>query len=232
MSKFSKLGLRRAAGATALAAVAALGLGTMGTGSAAAAPLRDGYKSASGVDGEKLSTWRQHESQFSVKRVAYNGLGRTALVSGVYTSKASKDVGGKMYVYVIAGCQIDVSGVQVTSSGGLDIVGAITGATASNPLAGLPSAISLTGGVSLPITPGQAGVFKLADKKFAGGKTAAIQLSRFEIEFPNCGGYASARTYVKTIGAKGYDINQDDDTVTGEGSLIQTTLYGQPFFVS
>ena len=40
-----------------------------------------------------------------------------------------------MYVYVIAGCQIDVSGFQVTSSGGLDIVGAITGATASNPLA-------------------------------------------------------------------------------------------------
>ena len=35
MSKFSKLGLRRAAGATALAAVAALGLGTtMGTGAA------------------------------------------------------------------------------------------------------------------------------------------------------------------------------------------------------
>ena len=26
--------------------------------------LRDGYKSASGVDGEKLSTWRPHESQF------------------------------------------------------------------------------------------------------------------------------------------------------------------------
>lgn len=44
MSKFSKLGLRRMVGAGALAAVAAMGLSSMGAGGAAAAPLANGYK--------------------------------------------------------------------------------------------------------------------------------------------------------------------------------------------
>ena len=219
MSKFSKLGLRRAAGATALAAVAALGLGsTIGTSAADAAPLRNGYKSLSGIDGEKVSLWRQHESQFSVKRVAYNGLGRTALLSGVYTTKLSKGVSGNLQQYVIAGCQVDVSGISSSNS-------------ASLLLSATPS-LSLTGGLSVPLAPGQIQAYTVTDKDIAAGKAGAIQLSNYEIEFPNCGGYASARSVTKVIAAKGFEINGDDDVVTGEGTILQSTLYGQPFFVS
>ncbi|MBD0021173.1 hypothetical protein GII33_17810 [Gordonia pseudamarae] len=219
MSKFSKLGLRRAAGATALAAVAALGLGsTIGTGAADAKPLRDGFKSVSGIDGEKASLWRQHESQFSVKRVAYNGLGRTALLSGVYTTKLSKGVSGNLQTYVIAGCQVDVGEIGASSAASL-----LVSATPS---------VSLTGGLSAPLKPGEVTAYEVTDKDIAEGKAGAIQLSNYEIEFPNCGGYASARSVVKIIAAKGFAISDDDDAVTGEGTILQSTLYGQPFFVS
>jgi len=219
MSKFSKLGLRRAAGATALAAVAALGLGTtIGTSAADAKPLRNGYKVLTGIDGEKVSLWRQHESQFSVKRVAYNGLGRTALLSGVYTTKLSKGVSGDLQQYVIAGCQVDVSSISAS--------------TAATLLIEATPSLSLTGGLSVPLKPGTINAYKVTHKDIAAGKAGAIQLSNYEIEFPNCGGYASARSVTKIIAAKGYDINGDDDVVTGEGTILQSTLYGQPFFVS
>lgn len=219
MSKFSKLGLRRAVGAGAMAAVAAMGLASMGAGTAAAKPLANGYKAASGIDGEKIQTWRKGESQYSVARVANNGLGRTALLSGTYTAKGSEGVNGTLKVYILAGCQIDVSGFSANTGGSLSI--------SANP------SVTISGGVSLPIAPGEATIQPISVKKdFKSGKAAAVQLSDFEIEFPNCGGYASARTVVEVTGAKGYEISDDDDTITGEGTLIKTSLYGQPFFVS
>lgn len=219
MSKFSKLGLRRAVGAGAMAAVAVMGLASMGAGTAAAKPLANGYKAASGIDGEKIQTWRKGESQYSVARVAANGLGRTALVSGTYTAKGSEGVNGKLTVYILAGCQIDVSGFEANTGGSLTL--------STEP------SVTISGGLSLPIAPGEAGKYAVdVSKSFKAGKAAAVQLSDFEITFPNCGGYASARTVVEVIGSKGYDISDDDDTVTGEGTLIKTSLYGQPFFVS
>ncbi|MXP22845.1 hypothetical protein GIY30_16000 [Gordonia sp. HNM0687] len=223
MSKFSKLGLRRAAGACAVAAAAAVGLAGMGAGTAAAAPLANGYKSASGVDGETLQTWRKAESQYSVKRVAYNGgLGRTALLSGLYQAKASEGVSGSLAVSILAGCQIDVAGISLDGGAGISL------GDFSNPVPG----ISLDGGISIPLAPGQAAIYSVTDKDIPEGGTSAIQLSDYEINFPNCGGYATARTVVKTIAAQGYEIEDDGETVTGEGSLIKSTLYGQPFFVS
>ncbi|MGX7697367.1 MspA family porin [Gordonia polyisoprenivorans] len=219
MSKFSKLGLRRVAGACAITAVAAIGLASMGTGNAAAAPLANGSKVVTGLDGESIKTTRTGESQFSVARVANNGLGRTALLSGVYTATGSDGVNGKLTVKVLAGCQIDVSGFSATTGGSLT-------------LSASPSA-TISGGISLPIKPGEATIQDVTVKKtFKSGAGAAVQLSNFEIEFPNCGGYASARTIVVATGAKGWDISDDDDTVTGEGTLLKSTLYGQPFFVS
>ena len=54
MSKFSKLGLRRAAGAAAIASAAVVGLAGMGVGEAAGAPLPNGYKNATGIDGDPV----------------------------------------------------------------------------------------------------------------------------------------------------------------------------------
>ncbi|WP_338837385.1 MspA family porin [Gordonia polyisoprenivorans] len=219
MSKFSKLGLRRAAGACAITAAAAIGLASMGTGNAAAAPLANGSKVVTGLDGESIKTTRTGESQYSVARVANNGLGRTAVVSGVYSATGSDGVNGKLTIKVLAGCQIDVSNFSITTGGSLTVAA--------------PPSLTLSGGISLPITPGEATIQDITvSKSFEAGKGAAVQLSNFEISFPNCGGYASARTIAEVIGGKGYDISDDDDTVTGEGTLLKSTLYGQPFFVS
>ncbi|MGW0038155.1 MspA family porin [Gordonia sp. NPDC003376] len=219
MSKFSKLGLRRAAGACAVVAAAAVGVAGMGAGHAEAAPLQSGYKSASGIDGEKVQTWRKNESQYSVARVAANGLGRTALVSGTYTTQASEGVGGKLYVGFLVGCQVDVSGIKVGGNSGI-----------SATLGASPS-ISASGSLSIPLAPGEASLYSVTSKSLKDG-SATIQLSDFELEFPNCGGYASARSVVLTRAVAGYEVNDDDDTIDGSGTLIQSTLYGQPFFVS
>ncbi|MEE3849132.1 MspA family porin [Gordonia sp. LSe1-13] len=218
MSKFSKLGLRRTAAACAAAAVATVGLASMGAGSAAAAPLANGSKVITGIDGERVFTERTGESQYSVARVAYNGgIGRTALLSGTYKSTASEGVGGNLKVQILAGCQLDVNEIGGSAGGGISIL----------PSVGL----SLSGGVSLPLSPGEAAIVDVTDKDFESG-SATIQLQDFEIEFPNCGGYASARTITKVIASQGYGIEDDGSTVDGEGTLLQSTLYGQPFFVS
>ncbi|MEP9393947.1 MspA family porin [Gordonia sp. VNK1] len=219
MSKFSKLGLRRAAGACAITAVAAIGLASMGTGNAAAAPLANGTKSVSGLDGEKITTKSEFNSQYSVARVANNGLGRTALLSGTFSAEGSEGVSGKLTIYILAGCQVDVSGFSGETGGTLSV---------------LPSpSLTVSGGISLPIAPGEATIQPVSvSKSFDAGSKAYVQLQDFEIEFPNCGGYASARTIAQVMGGKGYEISDDDDTVTGEGTFLKSKLYGQPFFVS
>ncbi|AZG45215.1 MspA family porin [Gordonia insulae] len=211
MSKFSKLGLRRIVGAGALAAVAAVGMASMGAGGAAAAPLPNGYKNAAGVDGESIQTWRTGESALPAPSVANNGAGRAAVVSGTYRAKASAGVNGNIAVKVLIGCQVDITGLE----GGLS--GSITEALSP----------SLSGSLTIPLNPGQVVVADVTDKDISEGGVAAIQLDQFGINVESCGGYASARTIVKTVGAKGY--NTDDGTVNGEGTYIQSTLYGKPF---
>lgn len=211
MSKISKLGLRRAVGVGAIAAVAAIGMGSLGAGGAAAAPLPNGYKKAVGVDGEVVQTWRTHESAQPAHSVANNGAGRAAVVSGTYTVKPSAGVNGNIAVKVLVGCQVDITGFE----GGL---------SASITQALTPSA---SGSLTVPLNPGQVAVADVTDKDFKAGKPASIQIERFGIDVQRCGGYASARTITKVIAAKGY--NTDDGTVNGEGSLIQSTLYGKPF---
>ncbi|MDY6808887.1 MAG: MspA family porin [Actinomycetota bacterium] len=219
MSKFSKLGLRRMVGAGALAAVAAMGLSSMGAGGAAAAPLANGSKVINGIDGERVFTQRTGESQYSVARVAYNGgLGRTALLSGTYKAQASSGVGGTLKVKILAGCQIDVSGFGASGNAGIT-------------LSATPS-ISISGGLSLPIKPGEAAMVDVTTKDLSDNGLALIQLQDFEIELPNCGGYASARSVTEVVASKGYEISDDDDVVGGEGTYMQSTLFGQPFFIS
>ncbi|MFW0786855.1 MspA family porin [Gordonia sp. CPCC 206044] len=209
MSKFSKLGLRRVIGAGAVAAVAAIGLAGMGAGDAAAVGLPNGYKKAVGVDGESIQTWRKGESALPAPSVANNGAGRAAVVSGTYTAKASKGVSGNIAVKVLIGCQVDITGLE----------GGISGTISASP--------SLSGSLSVPLKPGEVVVADVTDKDIKEGGAASVQLDRFAVDVQQCGGYASARTIVTTVGAKGYST--DDGTVSGEGSYIQSTLYGKPF---
>ncbi len=131
----------------------------------------------------------------------------------MYQAKASKGVSGNLAVKLLVGCQVDITGLSGGFGAGIDILGGLANAT---------------GAVSIPLSPpGQVALVDITDKDLADNGQAAIQLSQFEVSVQQCGGFASARTITKVIGAKGYST--DDGKVSGEGSLIQSTLYGQPF---
>lgn len=213
MSKFSKLGLRRAAGACAITAAAAIGLASMGTGNAAAAPLANGSKVVTGLDGEKVQTIRTGENAWPVPSLAANGAGRAAEVSGVYTVKANEGVTGRVYVGFLVGCQINITGLS----------GGITGGFS------LPSSPSLSGSLSVPLTPGQV-TTKVVDYKTLGDKgIAAFQLDHFGIDVQQCGGFAQARSFVYVMAGKGFKVDTDNDVIDSDGGYIQSTLWGQPF---
>ncbi|MGW6032884.1 MspA family porin [Gordonia terrae] len=213
MSKFSKLGLRRAAGAVAIASAAVVGLAGMGAGEAAAVKLPNGYKNATGIDGESIQTWRTNESAYSIPTVANNPAVRGFVLSGTYSAKASADVGGKLAVYYAVGCQVNIDGLSLSLDGAISL-----------------SEAGVTAGLSLPIGPGDVKVISVTSKDLSDSGVAAVQLSQFSINLEGCGGYASARSIVKVIGAKGYST--DDGKLSGEGTLIQSTLYGQPFGIN
>ncbi|WCB38723.1 MspA family porin [Gordonia polyisoprenivorans] len=213
MSKFSKLGLRRAAGACAITAAAAIGLASMGTGNAAAAPLPNGSKVVTGLDGEKVQTIRTGENAWPVPSLAANGAGRAAEVSGVYTVKSNDDVTGRVYVGFLIGCQINIDGLSGGISGGFS----------------LPSSPSLSGSLSVPLTPGQV-TTKVVDYKELGDKgIAAFQLDHFGIDVQQCGGFAQARSFVYVMAGKGFKVDTDNDVIDSEGGYIQSTLWGKPF---
>ncbi|WP_020172103.1 MspA family porin [Gordonia polyisoprenivorans] len=217
MSKFSKLGLRRAAGACAITAAAAIGLASMGTGNAAAAPLPNGSKVVTGLDGETVQTIRTGENAWPVPSLAANGAGRAAEVSGTYTVKTEPGVTGRVYVGFIVGCQINIEGL----SGGLS--GSLSGTLGS---ALTPGA---SGSLSIPLTPGQVKEEVVDYKSIGDSGIAAFQLDHFGIDVQQCGGFAQARSFVYVMAGKGFKVDTDNDVIDSDGGYIQSTLWGKPF---
>ncbi|MFT4128195.1 MAG: MspA family porin [Gordonia sp. (in: high G+C Gram-positive bacteria)] len=213
MSKFSKLGLRRAAGACAIAAVAAIGLASTGAGEAAALALPSGSKVTTGANGAYAKIARTGEHAWPQGSLAANGAGRAAEVSGIWATKTS-GLGGKFYLGYLIGCQVDISGLTLDLGAGLDF------AAASG---------SLSAGLSIPLTPGSVASVIVTYKSLNDAGNAAIQLSRYQIDVQGCGGYAQARSVALVRAAAGYTVDEDNDTLTGTGSLIQSSLYGKPF---
>ena len=209
MSKFSKLG-RRGAAAVAVAAAAVIGATSMGAGHAEAGKLANGYKKATGVDGEVVQTWRKNESAYALPTVANVPTQRSAELSGTYSAQLSKGVAGNVALKYIVGCQVNVEGLSLGLNGSLSL-----------------SAAGVSGSLSLPLTPGQVAVVSVTDKDIDAGGSGAIQVSDYTILLPNCAGYASARSAVKVVAATGY--SPKDGTLSGTGSYVQSTLYGQPF---
>lgn len=215
MSKFSKLG-RRGAAAVAVAAAAVIGATSMGAGHAEAQKLADGYKKVTGFNGEQVEMWRKGESGGPVGTVANNPLSRGVSLSGTYTAKGSSGVGGTLHLGYIIGCQVDISGISLGLKSGFDLT-----------TAALSGSFSLT----LPIKPGQvAFVSDVYDTDLSDKGVAALQVSNYQVELPHCGGYAAARSVVQVLAAKGYDPK--DGTLNADGTVMQSTLYGQPFNVS
>jgi len=199
MSKMSNSGLRRLAGAAAIAAAAAVGMASLGAGTAAAGPLPNGSKVTTGVDGEKVTLKRAGESAYPVPSQANNGLGRAAEVSGTIVATAPKGSDATLVSGYIVGCQVNIGALSLGFTGTLDAA---------------PEAI-LSGSFSLPIKPGQAVFVPISDAKTIKGGQAIIQYKRQQIDVQQCGGYATARAYSQV-------------TVKGD-FYIKSTLYGAPF---
>ncbi|MCT1355911.1 MspA family porin [Gordonia sp. p3-SID1431] len=215
MSKFSKLGLRRAAGAVAIASAAVVGLAGMGVGEAAGAPLPNGYKKATGIDGEVVQTWRTAESAYAIPTVANVPTSRGFVLSGNYAAKASEGVGGNLAVTYLVGCQVNLDGLELGLGGSIDFFAQSGG---------------LSGSLNLPLSPGQVAEVSITDKDLSDAGVASIQLSQLSFTLNKCGGFASVRSVAKVTAAKGYST--DDGKLSGEGTLIQSTLYGKPFSIN
>ncbi len=213
MSKFSKLGLRRAAGAVAVTAAAVVGVASMGAGNAAAVQLANGYKTVSGLDGESVQTWRTGESGYTLPTVANNPLSKGFSISGVYTAKGSPGVKGKLKLGLIVGCQVDISGLGATLGGDASI-----------------SSVGASVGISLPIKAGQVSTVSISDTDISDKGVASLQISNFQVTLPSCGGYAAARSFVSVWAANGWDPKGGN--VNADGTLLKSTLYGQPLNVS
>ncbi|MFT4043768.1 MAG: MspA family porin [Gordonia sp. (in: high G+C Gram-positive bacteria)] len=211
MSKFSKLGLRRAAGAVAVTAVAAIGAATMGAGHAEAVKLANGYKVVTGVDGEWVKSWRYNESARAIPTTANNPTQRAAVLNGTYTVKASPGVTGTVYFDYLVGCQVDVSDLTLGATGGVSLSG-----------------VSASGSLSIPLAPGEVTLYDdNTDGEIKDGKPYTIQVTGLQLSATGCAGYASARSVLRVQAAKGYST--DGGKISGTGSYVQSTLYGQPF---
>ncbi|WP_440712063.1 MspA family porin [Gordonia sp. FQ] len=193
-------------------AIAAVGAAGILSGAGEASALPNGSKVTRGLDGESAKITRKGESARVIGTVANNPASRGALLSGTYTADLGGGINGTETLYLIAGCQVDVSGVTLDFSAAISL-----------------NALNASTGLSLPLKPGEVAIAKITDKSIKTDGKASIQLSGYSVAINQCGGYASARTAAVVEGAKGYAINNDDDVVTGTGTFLKTTLYGRPF---
>lgn len=196
--------------AVVAASVAAIGATSLiaGSGAADAARLPNGAKTATGIDGQKVTIKRTGESARTMPSVANNGAGRAAAVSGTYRANLSKGTGAMSVGYLV-GCQIDITGLKGGLNGSLGISGG-----------------SLAGSVSVPLNPGQVAFIKGDNLTLKKGK-GTIMVDSFHINVEQCGGYASARSVVQVIAADGFST--EDDELSGDSGFVQSTLYGRPF---
>ncbi|WP_238981352.1 MspA family porin [Williamsia herbipolensis] len=206
----SNSGLRRVIGASAVAAVAAVGLASMGAGTAAAKPLPNGSKTTVGVDGSVVKLSRTGEKVFPIRTESNNGIDRGAEVTGSVFATFPKGDAGVLNVGYVVGCQVDITNLSFSPSisfnQGINLL-----STNGTPLT-LGAAVSP--GLTIPLTPGQAKLVEIGEKSGDSG-TLGVQYQQVRIDLTKCGGYASARS-VATIELRG-------------DNYVKSTLYGTPF---
>lgn len=206
--KISGIGTRRAAAAAAVALTAVTGVVAVGSGDANAGRLPNGHTKAVGIDGQVVNISRSNESSRIMPSMAANGAGRAAAVSGVYKATLSKGAGIMTVGYLI-GCQVNLGSLSTSLGGTISLTGA-----------------TLSGGLSLPLAPGQVVFAKSDAMKITKGK-ATIMIDSLAINVESCGGQASARSLVQVTAAEGYDAK--DKVLSGNSGYVQANLYGRPF---
>ncbi|MGZ8179498.1 MspA family porin [Williamsia sp. SKLECPSW1] len=235
MSKNSTA-LRRAASLGTMAVIGATAVGLVSQGAANADTF---VKLPNGAqrDGDLVITRSNEKVQISPS-LAANGVARNAWVSadftvyapGIKAKKAGPNRGPQseststsgtlgtnstetngaaatMSVGYVIGCQVSFTGLTINSPLSLGL-GGIGSAGATNTL-------SLTGGLTPALSPGQVTFSLLNYKNLEKPGTYYVSYDRAQIQVPNCAGYAQARSFavLETTG--------DDHQ--------KVTLYGKPF---
>lgn len=202
--------------AVGMTCVAAVGFWSSGTaGADTVVPLPDGH-----VDGPGIHIDSTGERVIVSPSLAANGAGRAAWVTGNIAvdidtppgavgpnNGASNDPGtndssthgaSQMTVGYIVGCQVSVGDLSAS-------VGAAV--TQSGP--------ALSGGLTLPLAPGQVKWVQIDYLEMPDSGRYYINYQDYSMEIQGCGGYAQARqfTVVEKIGV----------------DYAKTTLYGRPF---
>ncbi len=235
MSKNSTA-LRRAASLGAMTMVGAAAVGLVAPGAANADTF---VKLPNGAQkGDGLLITRTNESVQVSPSLAANGIARNAWVSADVTlyapnlkaKKAGPNRGpaGELTSGFAGTNGVETNGAAATLSAGY-IIGcqvSFTGLTISNPgsigLGGLGTAagvnsLSLTGGLSPALQPGQVTFGLVNYKNIEKAGTYYLSYDRAQISVPNCAGYAQARSYVVV------ETTGDDHQ--------KVTLYGKPFSI-
>ncbi|EGD54708.1 hypothetical protein SCNU_12487 [Gordonia neofelifaecis NRRL B-59395] len=170
--------------------------------------MPNGHTKAVGVDGQVVNISRTGESSRTMPSLAANGAGRAAAVSGTYSTSLSKGT-GIMTVGYLVGCQVNLTGFTGSLGASIDLTGA-----------------SLSGGLTVPLAPGQV-VFAKTDKINLKKGKGTVMVDSFSLDVQQCGGYASARSVVQVVAADGYDAQEK--SLSGKSGYVQANLYGAPF---
>ncbi|MEC3912976.1 MspA family porin [Nocardia sp. CDC160] len=217
----------------ALAAAVVSGLGAPGPAHADTfIPLPGGSITRQLADGTTLTVRITGESAKISPSMGDTPVHRTVWTTAV----ASVDLDGpsasnatvKVSPGYVVGCQVDISGLNNGTSGGVTITPSQIGSNPNNPFAGISPTQSLSEGITLG--PGQATARLLLDiekpddygqeshKRYnkATGPHASVSWTDEEFEVNGCGGYAQARSFVAA----------EVDTTTFIGNLV---LFGEPF---
>ncbi|PBC56408.1 MspA family porin [Rhodococcus sp. ACPA1] len=226
MMKTPKSGLRRGARIAGLGAAAAVALGLMSTGAAAAdtfIPLPDGSKV-----GPNVTLTRTAESALSSTSLAANGAGRVAWVSGTATAdvKGIEEVTDVPAANSTAKTEGSYNGTNASTTHGVSrvstgyIVGCqvdITGLSANPSFSlGLDS-LSTSAGLTVPLNSGEVKYVPLAAKDIKKDGVYTLEYQDAELQVQKCGGFAQARSYT-VVEIVGNDYSK-------------TSLYGAPFSI-
>jgi hypothetical protein len=166
-------------------------------------PLPDGRQNFTTATGVAVDFSRTGEKAVVSPSLAYNGLSRTATMSGTVYATAPGVTGGTLVTGYLVGCQVDLSG-------GLSLGGDVY----IDPTDAWPEVVP-----SIDLVPGGVTQVKFGTKKMD-PKAGAIGVEYHDrgIQVDGCAGYAQARSF-STL------------TVTNSRGTAEVTLYGNPFSI-
>ncbi|WP_319945044.1 MspA family porin [Nocardia macrotermitis] len=166
-------------------------------------PLPNGRQHFTTATGVAVDFSRTGEKAVISPSLAYNGLSRTATMSGTVYATAPGVTGGTLVTGYLIGCQVDLSG-------GLSLGGDVY----IEPDSAWPE---VSPGISL--VPGGVAQVKFGTKKMD-PKAGAIGIEYHDrgVQVDGCAGYAQARSF-STL------------TVTNDRGTAEVTLYGNPFSI-